>query len=685
MISEELVLLGPTASWIVALCVGATMVAFNFRLQFDEPSYSVQSELCSKYKPRFSTSHSRYERAKFGYLLTIVMIYLVLSLVPEVFYALLGGTSKSDTQSAPNSPTVVPVIVAFALLSFQRMPFTMEMERRIRASFHALARIPEGVRRTIVQIRNAEFTFDQDTVSLQTKKLDILQERVSPLEVISHLICDDKLVGVWYRVGCLLAILDARQDILGIDPLFFDSYDDELTAITRDHNQVVGEVRKHANAILERPSLLHAGILNDDDTGLFDRLRNIQERLYTFLSCAVQSSANTDIEKIEILRRLGFVIRQSTPVKSNALAAMGTVGGLSFITIMIISVFTVYLSQLFKAIVITPLGNPWVSSMQIPQDLLHIYFWSWTTAAYYVSAIIGSIIIREVRISYRNWFNINTMKRDIPLLKYVLPIIVGTIVGCVTLTLIALVNGPGFHLSVAGLSDLQEAVILSYNWYPLSIVITFVSLWLVDSTLCDDSYALLLARSLRGGILMATIGFLTAYTANKSTVELTASSNHIHHVPVVVLQAVIYTSLFISLLIAIFSTALCFVVQLSEVQLEKTRLFVGSLLRFVSLQGVSFVVFLNRTGRALMLSPEKNERECGHPMAQGEWVQFPEGTVVQWKNGSGDNDRMIGDLGIISSSDGYLVYEGYQGRIQGEPEIVAHLVRLHPHAGNRAA
>jgi hypothetical protein len=146
-------MLAPTTNWIVALLVGAAMIIFYFWSQFDEPSYDSSSEFFSKYRPRFSTSRSQYVRAKFEYLFLFFTVYLVFSFVPEIFYALVGhGESKSAIQS----PTVVPVVIAFALIAFQKAPMTKDAERRIRAFFHALAQVPDGVRRTLAQIRDVE-------------------------------------------------------------------------------------------------------------------------------------------------------------------------------------------------------------------------------------------------------------------------------------------------------------------------------------------------------------------------------------------------------------------------------------------------------------------------------------------------------------------------------------------------
>jgi hypothetical protein len=61
-------------------------------------------------------------------------------------------------------------------------------------------------------------------------------------------------------------------------------------------------------------------------------------------------------------------------------------------------------------------------------------------------------------------------------------------------------------------------------------------------------------------------------------------------------------------------------------------------------------------------------------LSSGKWVQFPEGTVVRWNNSDGNNAGFA-NIGIVSASDDYLVYQEYQGRIRGDPIVVGHLER----------
>jgi hypothetical protein len=131
--------------------------------------------------------------------------------------------------------------------------------------------------------------------------------------------------------------------------------------------------------------------------------------------------------------------------------------------------------------------------------------------------------------------------------------------------------------------------------------------------------------------------------------------------------------LFISFLIAIFATILCFIVQASEWYIGKARRLADILFRVIPLQGSSFVILLDKTGSASRFRAEGKQIDRENVLSRGKWVQFPEGTVVRWSNSGADAGA--GDLSIVSPSDDYLVYQGYQGRIQGDPIVVGHLDR----------
>jgi len=86
---------------IIILCFGAAMVGIYSWTRFDEPSFDSQSEHFARYKPRFSTSYTRYRRAKLCYVCAIVLLYFVFSFVPQLFTSLPASTPSRSTPLSP--------------------------------------------------------------------------------------------------------------------------------------------------------------------------------------------------------------------------------------------------------------------------------------------------------------------------------------------------------------------------------------------------------------------------------------------------------------------------------------------------------------------------------------------------------------------------------------------------------
>src|SRR5436190_7096154 len=185
-------LINPTWHWIVALLFGAAIVGVCFWSRFDEPSYT-GSDYFARYKPRFSTSRRRYTRAKLGYVGSIVIVFLVLSAVPEIFYALIP---KEVLAAFPKpSDTTLPLAVALVLIAFQTVPRLNEAERRIRGILHAVARIPDSIRTTVAQLRGSPFNCSPSALALQTRKLGPpVGKGLRQPDQLNRLIFEDDLV-----------------------------------------------------------------------------------------------------------------------------------------------------------------------------------------------------------------------------------------------------------------------------------------------------------------------------------------------------------------------------------------------------------------------------------------------------------------------------------------------------------
>ena len=69
--------------WQVALVFGAFMISAYSWTRFDEPVGENESQYFVIYKPRFHTSDQRYSYGRLGYVIATVLLYRVLSFVPQ--------------------------------------------------------------------------------------------------------------------------------------------------------------------------------------------------------------------------------------------------------------------------------------------------------------------------------------------------------------------------------------------------------------------------------------------------------------------------------------------------------------------------------------------------------------------------------------------------------------------------
>jgi hypothetical protein len=123
-------------------------------------------------------------------------------------------------------------------------------------------------------------------------------------------------------------------------------------------------------------------------------------------------------------------------------------------------------------------------------------------------------------------------------------------------------------------------------------------------------------------------------------------------------------------LIGLFVFILSFVVQILMSTFERDRRLAGRWA--TSQQGPLLIMSFDGGGQASWFTPDEKEFSATSALGHGQWTQFPEGTVVRWtdKICAGNS---CGDVGLISASDGYLIYEGYNERILGVPEFDARL------------
>jgi hypothetical protein len=385
----------------------------------------------------------------------------------------------------------------------------------------------------------------------------------------------------------------------------------------------------------------------------------------------VHSSVKNDALSLEVIKRLGFAVTSEGERGTHGIRALA---GLSFIALMALSVFTGFTALLFQALVLARVGPVWIEAFPVPTETLGLFTWSWSTAAFYLAAILGALTIRYSRINRREWFDINNLSRERPILLYITPTLVGTAVGWLTLTIIALIGGPAFKVTFGELTvALGQVLRQSLPWLPLATMMSFIAVALSDSRTSDEPFWRgAFGRAACAASAMAVVGFLTGglsiWTgitafANKSQPALDISS------------AVIWTGLWLSLFIAfsigLFVFVLCLVAQFAERKTGKNLSLAGKAVGATARQQPVFSIVFDETRTASLFDPTQVDLRPAFALCQGEWQLFPEGTAVRWESQPNQDCPYAGSFGLISSYGDSLIYEGFAGRFSGKADFVA--------------
>jgi hypothetical protein len=314
----------------------------------------------------------------------------------------------------------------------------------------------------------------------------------------------------------------------------------------------------------------------------------------------------------------------------------------------------------------------------VPNEMLKMFIWSWSTAAFYFTAIFGALAVRDARVAGREWFDLNNLDRARPFPQYITPTLVGTALGYATLCTIALIGGPGFK---ASFSDLNELVAGTLPWLPLATVMASIALVLSDCPAKQDSFLRdALGRAACGALVMAVVGFLTS----RLSIMIPIDNFAILHPEMSskVRTAGEYLCMFTAMQIGVLAFVLCMVVQLAEFYAVTGRSIAGKYIDVVTRQGPRFVIFLDPAGPALLFTPGP-EGAAREPISRGQWQQFPEGMAVKWNAHTTESRCNTGDFGLISSYGDSLIYEGFVDQFSRTADFTAQ-ARLRAN-GNYAA
>lgn len=653
-------------AWWWGLLLGALLILLYSWSRFDESSSDRQTECLARYQPRFSTSHLRYQEAKFGYLAVVLGLYLLFSWVPN----LLDPSGESATVKFLQEANLTsPLAVAVYIISIQNIPFLKEFEQKLRSIFHSIARIPEGVRRLIGRMKGSEFKFEAAPMATQLRKIAGRLGSNAPLDRVIRLVERDEILSSWSRTGCILYQLsDGNRVKVGIDTLFLEHYNNEYENIKSTHEMLAEPVRRRFERLLQQDASAPSDAQDLDDPALQRELRKLSEQLFAFVACGAQSSVKTDAESVNILRKLGFSESQIEGGQAN----VSEIASLLLLLICFLGAVFALISGLLDQEVKKALHLDYV----VEHAWLKAFLFFVSTALFYFSAIVGALWARGRRIGRREWFDINAREKRLPIAGYLWATVSGTVAGSAWLFLVAFLGGPGFescgrpHEAAVGINlyvtKLYCAIIHASPWFLLALLMALFALVLSDhaETVEDDRtpWTRFLVQDLIAAIAVASVALLVQEQSVRA--QAIALSGWKAAVAALFFPANIFAMVFV----------MCLIVQLYKFHNDEFRRTIGARLQAVSQEGASFALCLERSGRrASCFAAKERSFDEAHATCRGVWTLYPEGMVVRWNAEPGENGESASNLGLILSSDGSLTYKGFSRRIAGTPDFVAQL------------
>lgn len=217
------------------------------------------------------------------------------------------------------------------------------------------------------------------------------------------------------------------------------------------------------------------------------------------------------------------------------------------------------------------------------------------------------------------------------------------------LSIIALVGGPGFSLSLplsfAEVSrKFAEALHSSALWLPVAAFMAAVVVSLSDARFGSQEIwrKRIAINAFVGALVMTVVGFINTELVVSDLVAQHAAGAEL---PQEVKKVEYLVDTFIAFNIGVIAFILCIIVQLFEVKRMRVLFLEGKRLAIVTRQGPIFNVALGPNKKALLITAPQRDGGVPRNPIEGRFQQFPEGIAVEW---NGANEQVGGRIGVIS-------------------------------------
>ncbi len=667
-----------TVAWYAALAFGALMVGSFSWSRFDQPSYEDKSQYFRIYAPRFSTPRSRYRNARLGYVAVLMAIFVFFSLFPKFLLVFTNSAADPEKQLEGSA---IPLIVATLLMGFQNLPGLKQIEAKIRSALHAFGKIPDGVRRTVSQLKGAQFRFDNYEAILH-KELTWLAGTANDDRLTPDLIQSNPVLRRWCKVSCLLdRLANKERGDTRISDSFFDAYDEELESITMRREALALRVGVYAVELMKSIPVDADQPIEDtasargDASGEAELLRDLsrlRDRLYTYIACGLRSSRRSEGRVSTAMMNLGFDVRPQPEIKRGVL----DVAGLFLIVVVSITVFTVFVSTEFNQQYVE--GRPWENSLSdaipVPQDYFILWVWTIFSAAFYLAAVTGALMLRATAIAKLDWFDLDQDDRQRPLSRYVVPIFIGSLCGYVALCLVHIISFCLITPELSGAALLENVFVSmrqSFYWIPLAVIISFFALWVSDAEFGESNWTRSLLRVLVAVLAMTIVGWLISDMNSKLIARaLLGSLSNLEDLDLTGFEtARSRASLMVAAFIVLLTTLLMVLIQRAERKLQNKESLTGKMLTLRSSDGGTCDIRLELDGTLVQFDASSDDASV-----LGTWTQYPEGHVIKWTNPLQLGAHWLQGHGVLLREGNTIIFEKYTTDKERELEFVAQVV-----------
>lgn len=500
--------------WL-AYASGLVLVILVSLEVFNEPSYKKKEPgLYKKFRPRDVTSNRLYFRSLSLYLASMGFLYTVISSSTDLGSALIGG--KEVSSNLARDP-VYPLLAATIVVGFQSAWYIKEVEKRLRSWLHRWAKIPQGARKTIDDLRRSKFVFDE------YMKPGVLDNPDNPefksLADLDLSVLKSDFEKKWAKICCVVYSLRTSRETPacpagGVDSTcyndhFFDEYDDEWKAIISLHRGLANAISRYWE--MHEYSSKKAADLNQTRDTIMEDLHFLQERLYAFIACAVRSRQPSESEVATALNKFGFRLLKEEARPVDLLAIINTFGFSAVLVLIGVHVAGWYFAEF----------SPWdlQDIRYVPQTSLDKFFWPVATFLYHGTAVWVALCYRKRRIRKNRWEAWEGNSPSRPHLSYIWAAVLGALAGYLVLVVLGMIDLGMRVLMKQELNFLHEllTVLLSnFAWIFLGAISAWSAVYYRDTPVEELTLRRRLLIPLVQGLVMGLVGYVSteAYTGS---------------------------------------------------------------------------------------------------------------------------------------------------------------------------